>query len=110
MTLIPALGWTLTGSTGWTWVLALSIFFALAMPIYMIAYWLVKWLRERKHPSLKFWLITLFIWIVSIVGLTASGVHIANENGENIESVISVLKQYDDVDDIDDLDDLGDIY
>ena len=68
--LIPALGFELaTLSTGWTWTLALSLFVAGAIPVFIVVYWIVRWLREHKHPSLAFWLITLLIWMISIAGM-----------------------------------------
>ena len=95
--LIPAIGFELLGgSTAWTWLLMLSILFALAMPIYMIVHWIVKWSRERKHPSLRFWIITLLIWLLSIGGLVASGVHMVKVNNTSLPAIMTTLDTYDD--------------
>lgn len=98
LALIPAFGWTLTGSTAWTWILSLSVVLVVAMPIYMIVHWIVKWSRERRHPGLGFWLITLFIWLLSIAGLVASGVRVLENNGESIHSIITALDEWDEED------------
>lgn len=107
MALIPALGLTLTGSTGWTSLLILCLILSLAMPIYMIVYWIVKFSRERKHPSLKFWLISLLIWILSICGLAATGWHTLQVNGDNITTIVQTIKSVDNLDDLDELDELN---
>ena len=97
--LLPAIGFTLTGSTGWTCLLIVSLLLAIAIPIYMIVYWIVKWSRERKHPSLKFWVITLLIWLLSICGLGATAIQAVDVNKENISTFIQTLEQLDESDD-----------
>ena len=109
MAIIPALGFGLTGgSTVWMWILCLSILLAVAMPIYIITYWIVKYSRERKHPSLRFWIITLLIWILSFCGLGASAIKILDVNGDNISTVIQTLEEMDDEEDLKELYDLVD--
>ncbi len=99
MALVPALGFELLGgSVGWTWVLCLSAIAAIAIPIYMIIHWIVKYSRERKHPSMKFWIITLLIWFLSLGGLTASTIKVIEVNGSNIEAVIESLDELDELD------------
>lgn len=96
MALIPALGFELMGgSAGWTWLLCLSIIAALCMPVYMIVYWIVKYSRERKHPSLRFWIITLLIWLISLGGLVASVGKVVSVNGDNISTVIQTFENLD---------------
>ena len=88
--LIPALGFELaTLSTGWTWTLALSLFVAGAVPVFIVVYWIVRWLREHKHPSLAFWLITLLIWMISIAGMIVAGIHIFAANSTDLLNMIS---------------------
>ena len=88
--LIPALGFELaTLSTGWTWTLALSLFVAGAVPVFIVVYWIVRWLREHKHPSLAFWLITLLVWMISIAGMIVAGIHIFAANSTDLLNMIS---------------------
>ena len=102
MALIPAIGFTLLGgSTAWTWLLVLSIILALAMPIYMIVHWIVKWSRERQHPSLRFWVITLLIWLLSIGGLVASGVHMVKVNDPSLPAIMTTLEELEELDEED---------
>lgn len=93
--LVPAIGFTLTGSAAWTWVLSLSLICAIVMPLVMIIHWIVKYARERKHPSLRFWVITLFLWFLSIGGLIASGIQILAANGQTLSSLLLLLNALD---------------
>ena len=100
MALVPALGFELFGgSTAWTWVLCLSVIAALAMPVYMIVHWIVKYSRERKHPSLRFWIISLLIWLLSLGGLIASAAKALQVNGTNLVTVMETIDEWDDEDD-----------
>ncbi len=93
--LIPALGFELTDySSGWAWLLSISAIVAAAIPIFIIVYWVVRWLREHKHPSLAFWLITILLWSASIAGVIVSGIHIFSVNAANFEPIISTLQSY----------------
>ena len=97
MALVPALGFELFGgSVAWTWVLCLSVVVALAMPVYMIVHWIVKYSRERKHPSLRFWIISLLIWLLSFGGLAASVAKALQTNGTDIITVLETLDEWDD--------------
>lgn len=92
--LIPALGFELMGgSTAWTCLLCVFIILALAMPIYMLVHWIVKYSRERKHPSLRFWIITLLIWILSFGGLAASAGKMIKVNGPEIVTTLEAIEQ-----------------
>ncbi len=93
--LVPAMGFTLTGSAAWTWVLSLSLICAIVMPLVMIIHWIVKYARERKHPSLRFWVITLLLWFLSIGGLIASGIQILAANGQTLSSLLLLLNALD---------------
>ena len=93
--LVPALGFTLTGSAAWTWVLSLSLICAIVMPLVMIIHWIVKFARERKHPSLRFWVISLLLWFLSIGGLIASGIQILAANGQTLSSLFLLLNALD---------------
>lgn len=93
--LVPAVGFTLTGSAAWTWVLSLSLICAIVMPLVMIIHWIVKFARERQHPSLRFWVITLLLWFLSIGGLLASGIQILAANGQTISSLLLLLNTLD---------------
>lgn len=96
MALVPALGLELLGgSTAWTWVLSLSVIAAVCMPVYMIVHWIVKYSRERKHPSLRFWIISLLIWLLSIGGLIASAVKAIQVNGSDVVTVLEKLDEWD---------------
>lgn len=100
MALIPAFGPELFGgSVGWTWLLCLSIIVAVIMPLYMIVHWIVKYTRERKHPSLKFWIITLLIWLMSLGGLAASATKAVKVNGNSIYPLLESIDRMDDYDD-----------
>jgi hypothetical protein len=102
MALVPALGLELLGgSVGWTWVLCLSIIAAIGLPIYMIVHWIVKYSRERKHPSLRFWVITILLWLLSLGGLTASLVKVVQMNESNITTIIQTMDNWDDLDELD---------
>ena len=97
MALVPALGFELFGgSTAWTWVLCLSVVVALAMPVYMIVHWIVKYSRERKHPSLRFWIIAILVWLLSLGGLIASAAKALQVNGTDIVTVLETLDEIDD--------------
>ena len=99
MALVPAFGFELMGgSAGWTWVLCLSIIAAIAMPIYMLTHWIVKWSRERKHPSLRFWLITLLIWLMSLGGLAASAGRAIQTHGQDFQLIMESLENMDEED------------
>jgi len=92
--LLPALGFELLGgSTAWTCVLCVSVILALAMPVYMLVHWIVKYSRERKHPSLRFWIITLLIWILSFGGLAASAGKMIKVNGPDLVTAIETFDQ-----------------
>lgn len=93
--LVPAIGFTLTGSAAWTWVLSLSLICAIVMPLVMIIHWIVKFAREHKHPSLRFWVITLLLWFLSIGGLLASGIQILAANGQTLSSLLLLLNTLD---------------
>ena len=93
--LVPAIGFTLTGSAAWTWVLSLSLICAIVMPLVMIIHWIVKYAREHKHPSLRFWMITLLLWFLSIGGLIASGIQILAANGQTLSSLLLLLNALD---------------
>ena len=100
--LFPALGLELFGgSVGWTWVLCLSLIAAIGLPIYMIVYWIVKYSRERKHPSLRFWVITVLIWLLSLGGLVASAAKALSVNETNITTVIESLENLEDLEELD---------
>ena len=71
------------------------------MPIYMIVHWIVKWSRERKHPSLRFWIITLLIWLLSIGGLVASGVHMVKVNDPSLPAIMTTLEELEELDEED---------
>ena len=97
MALVPALGFELFGgSTAWTWVLCLSVVVALAMPVHMIVHWIVKYSRERKHPSLRFWIIAILVWLLSLGGLIASAAKALQVNGTDIVTVLETLDDLDD--------------
>jgi hypothetical protein len=102
MALVPALGLELFGgSVGWTWIFCLSIIAAVGLPIYMIVHWIVKYSRERKHPSLRFWVITILLWLLSLGGLTTSLVKVVQMNETNITTIIQTMDNWDDLDELD---------
>ena len=101
---LPMLGWTI--GAGWMCLLVLSLIVVVAMPFYMIVHWIVKWSREHKHPSVKFWIITLLIWLLSFGGLAAAGVHIINTNDNAVGAITTIINDLDDLDDLDELDEL----
>ena len=90
--LIPALGFELTGcTTGWGIVLAISVAAAAIIPIFIIVYWIVRWLREHKHPSRMFWRISLLLWGLSIAGLIAAGIRIFEANTGLFMNMMSMM-------------------
>lgn len=100
--IVPALGFELLGgSAAWTWLLCLSCLASLLIPVYMIIHWIVKWSRERKHPSLRFWVIAMLIWLLSLGGLAASCVKILAVNQTTITEVIHSLDEMDEMGDLD---------
>lgn len=96
--LVPALTVELTGSTAWTWVLLLSALLSVAVPVFVLVYWIVKWARENRHPSARFWLLSLCIWILSLAGLTASVVRVVAYNAGDIRSLVQWLDEIDEDD------------
>lgn len=61
------------------WLLILTaalllLFFAI--PLFIGIYWLVKYLRKHQHPSTLFWIITLALWLGSLIGLATVTIHI----------------------------------
>ena len=107
---MPALGMELMGgAVEWVVLLCVSAIVAAIMPIYMIVHWIVKWSRERKHPSLKFWVITLLIWILSLCGLGASAVKAIDFNADNITTVIQTLEEMEGLEDLDELQELQEL-
>jgi len=94
---IPALGLELfNGSTAWTWLLCLSVAVAVSMPIFMIVYWIVKFSREHQHPSLRFWLISLLVWVLSLCGLVASADKALKVNNTDWATVMEYIDEIDD--------------
>ena len=94
---IPALGLELfDGSTAWTWLLCLSVAVAVSMPIFMIVYWIVKYSREHQHPSLRFWLISLLIWVLSLCGLVASADKALKVNNTDWATLTEYIDEIDD--------------
>lgn len=94
---IPALGLELfDGSTAWTWLLCLSVAVAVSMPIFMIVYWIVKYSREHRHPSLRFWLISLLVWVLSLCGLVASADKALKVNNTDWATVMEYMDEIDD--------------
>lgn len=94
---IPALGLELfDGSTAWTWLLCLSVAVAVSMPIFMIVYWIVKYSREHRHPSLRFWLISLLVWVLSLCGLVASADKALKVNNTDWATVMEYIDEIDD--------------
>jgi len=95
--LMPALGFSLFGgSIGWTWVLCVSLLAAVGLPLYMVIHWIVKYSRERRHPSLRFWIVVLLLWLLSLGGIGASIGKVLQVNNANISTVVETLDQMED--------------
>lgn len=106
--LVPALGIELMGgSVAWTWLLCISVILALCMPIYMLTHWLVKYSREHRHPGLRFWIISLLIWFMSLGGLVASVDKALQTHGGDLNSVIEMVQELEELDDLDELDEFN---
>ncbi len=45
------------------------LFLVVAIPLFIGIYWGIYYLRKRKNPSKKFWIITLILWLCSGIGL-----------------------------------------
>jgi len=103
----PILGFGLL-SPGWNWLLWLSVMAAAGLPVYMVVHWIVKYSRERKHPSLRFWVISLLLWLLSLVGLATSVSKVWQVNGTNITTVIKTLENAEDIEELERLDELVD--
>lgn len=59
------------------WFVALALLFVvqlIGIPLFAVVYWIIKYARQRKHPSAAFWWITGVLWIVSLVGTGAMAV------------------------------------
>ena len=64
---------------GWTWLIPLlmiALVLIIVLPIVMVVYALVTYLRTRKGPKARFWWITAGLWVASIIFWGASLVRI----------------------------------
>ena len=64
---------------GWTWLIPLlmiALVLIIVLPIVMVVYALVTYLRTRKGPKARFWWITASLWLASLIFWGASLVRI----------------------------------
>lgn len=60
---------------GWTWLIPLlmiALVLIIVLPIVMVVYALVTYLRTRKGPKARFWWITASLWLASLIFWGAS--------------------------------------
>lgn len=63
---------------GHTWCAVLAAVFlllVLGIPLFVGIYWIVKYIKTHQHPSAKFWIISLVLWLCSSIGLGATAVY-----------------------------------
>lgn len=93
---VPLVGIELYG--GSTWMLVLLVTFgllAVALPIVMIIYTIVSYMRTRRGPKARFWWIALVLWLLSIVG-TGTMLVKAVQMGMDIPALLQAIDEYDD--------------
>lgn len=56
-------------SPGVATLASILLFLVVAIPLFIGIYWGIYYLRKRKNPSKKFWIITLILWLCSGIGL-----------------------------------------
>ena len=60
---------------GWTWLIPLlmiALVLIIALPIVMVVYFIVTYLRKRRGPKARFWWITVMLWLASLIFWGAS--------------------------------------
>lgn len=93
---VPLVGIELYG--GSTWMLVLLVTFgllAVALPIVMIIYTIVSYMRTRRGPKARFWWIALVLWLLSVVG-TGTMLVKAVQMGMDIPALLQAIDEYDD--------------
>lgn len=79
---MPFIGAELFGSSvGVTILLIITGVLVVVMPVIMLIHSIISWLRSRKKPSTRFWIITLSIWVLSIVSAIVLANHTASQLG-----------------------------
>lgn len=93
---VPLVGIELYG--GSTWMLVLLVTFgllAVVLPIVMIIYTIVSYMRTRRGPKARFWWIALVLWLLSVVG-TGTMLVKAVQMGMDIPALLQAIDEYDD--------------
>lgn len=57
----------------------LPLFLAIGIPVFVIVYLIVYWVRNRKTPKASFWIISIVCWILSLVWCGHSVQNIAKD-------------------------------
>lgn len=93
---VPLVGIELYGGSTWMLVLLVTFgLFAVALPIVMIIYTIVSYMRTRRGPKARFWWIALVLWLLSIVG-TGTMLVKAVQMGMDIPALLQAIDEYDD--------------
>lgn len=61
-------------SPGIATLASVLLFLVVAIPLFIGIYWGIYYLRKRKNPSKRFWIITLILWLCSGIGLGIIGI------------------------------------
>ncbi len=61
-------------SPGIATLASVLLFLVVAIPLFIGIYWGIYYLRKRKNPSKRFWIITLILWLCSGIGLGVIGI------------------------------------
>lgn len=68
-------------STGWGVILIISLLTAFLLPIGFAIWLLVRLVAGKGLPKFRTWLIALLLWLLSLIGVVASGVKIVHDAG-----------------------------
>lgn len=107
-------------STGWGVILIISLLTAFLLPIGFAIWLLVRLVAGKGLPKFRTWLIALLLWLLSLIGVVASGVKIVHDAGgidalhEQLSNQVQVWEySWSNVDDntfVDDADEAEDTY
>ena len=95
-TLVPFIGMEMFPSAEWKEVcfvvLALMI---VVLPIVMIIHTIISYLKKKKGPKARFWGISIFIWVMSLIGICVLSAEAINTMMKSDSSLISFFQLFD---------------
>jgi len=97
--LLPAIGVPFFGGSWWMALLTiLSAVVAIGLPIAAIIYTIVSWMRYRRGPKGRFWLIAVICWVLSVGFFSLAVIKQAATFG-GINGLVHYVQTFDDEDD-----------